>query len=62
MSTSVDLCAHRKAFYLNQQTILTPLHLYVLSLSPDHTGSIHLVKAKSQYSKCTSRKVDEFTE
>ncbi|TKC52605.1 hypothetical protein EI555_018054 [Monodon monoceros] len=40
---------HRKAFYLNQQDILTPLQPHMLLLSPDHTGSVHCVKAKSKY-------------
>lgn len=45
-STSVDLCAQGKAFSLNQETILTPSHLYMFSLCPDPTGSMHFIKAK----------------
>lgn len=56
MHTPGGLCVKRMAFYLNQLTILTP---YMPSLSPDLTGSIHLIKAKTQYNKYTSRKVGQ---
>ena len=60
MSTFVDLCAQGKAFYLKQQNILTPLHPYMLLLSPDPTVSMHFVQSKC--GNCTSRKVEESRE
>lgn len=60
MSTFVDLCAQGKAFYLKEQNILTPLHPYMLQLSPDPTGSMHFVQSK--YGNFTSRKVEDSRE